>query len=141
MRKTKHINFKISETDFRKITPLMRGKTMGQFFRELIQKAVKDERAEAESFLKLIEKLDRSDLSKIAEKLDMLLQKMNEPNRVKVSLTNLEILHEIQDKIDTIAAPKSDALISEIRQLETLSRQIIAHASSTNVMLENLLKK
>lgn len=132
---------RFTEAEFKKIRKASTSKTNAEAVRSFALKGAEIAEQDIRETTTLISKLENADLSKIADKLDMLLQKMNEPNRVKVSLTNLEILHEIRDKINEIAAPKSNTSTTEIRQLETLSRQIIAHVSSTNVMLENLLKK
>lgn len=70
MAKTKRINLRISETDFRKIEAMRNGRTITQFFKDLVRDAIANERAETESFLKLLEKIDSSDLSKIAEKVE-----------------------------------------------------------------------
>lgn len=70
MANNRKITLRISETDFKKIEVMKNGGTMSQFFRDLIRGAVANERAEAESFLKLLEKIDSSDLSKIAEKVE-----------------------------------------------------------------------
>lgn len=70
MGRTRFIGLRISETDFRKIEAMRNGRTITQFFKDLVRAAVANERAEAESFLKLLEKINNSDLSKIAEKVE-----------------------------------------------------------------------
>lgn len=70
MAKTRFIGFKISENDFQKIEAMRNGKTLTQFFKDLVKTAIENEKAEANSFLKLLEKIDSSDLSKIAEKVE-----------------------------------------------------------------------
>ncbi|MBI4690839.1 MAG: hypothetical protein HY754_11345 [Nitrospirae bacterium] len=47
MAKTRHINFKISEADYRKIESMKNGKTIGHLMRNLIAEAVETERKEA----------------------------------------------------------------------------------------------
>lgn len=73
MAKTKRLSLRLSESDFQKIEGMRNGKTLTQFFRDLVRAAVANEREEAESFLKLLEKIDSSDLSKIAEKVERIV--------------------------------------------------------------------
>lgn len=70
MANSRKITLRVSETDFRKIEAMRNGRTITQFFRDLVRAAVANERAEAESFLKLLEKINNSDLSKIVEKVE-----------------------------------------------------------------------
>jgi len=98
MAKTRHINFKVSETDFKRIQALKNGRTTTQFFTEFVRKAVEGEREEGETFLSLMRKLDSSDLSKIAEKTDVILQKLVQQNGDSVS----EIFKKLEQEIGVL---------------------------------------
>jgi hypothetical protein len=74
MAKTRHINLRIPEDDFKGIEAMLSGKTLTQFFRDLVKLALEKEREDANSFLQLMQKIDASDLSKINEKLDKAME-------------------------------------------------------------------
>jgi polyribonucleotide nucleotidyltransferase len=74
MSKTRHINLRIPESDFKKIEAMLNGRTLTQFFRGLVKLAVEKEREDANNFLQLMQKIDSSDLSKIAEKVERIEQ-------------------------------------------------------------------
>jgi len=80
MARTRRVSLRIPETDFRKIQAMKNGQSTTQFFIELIRKAAQDERKDGETFLGLMEKLDSSDLSKIADRTDRILDKLSQQN-------------------------------------------------------------
>jgi len=92
MSKTRHINFKLSEADFKKIQAMKNGQSTTQFLIDLIRKAAQNELKESETFLGLMEKLDSSDLSRIADKTDRILDKLGQQNGDSV--------HEIFKKLE-----------------------------------------
>ena len=83
MNKIKTISFRITETDFKKILAMKNGKSITNFFTELLKQAFEKERQEAITFLELIKKIDNSDLSKISQKLDLIISDIK-----KINLTN-----------------------------------------------------
>lgn len=76
--KERRISIRISEEDFTKIRGLRNGKSMTEFFRELIIEKVKASRGEAQSFNEMIRKIDSSDISKLVESVEQVKTKVDE---------------------------------------------------------------
>lgn len=74
MRKTRYVGLRIPESDFKKIETMLKGKTLTQFFKDLVKLAIEKEREDANSFLQLMQKIDSSDLSRLAEKVERIEQ-------------------------------------------------------------------
>lgn len=78
MAKTKHINFRVTENEFRKIQVLRNGKTIGDFFRDIIRKTIDDEKKEANDFLMLMEKINDTSVSNIIGKINLIIDSLDE---------------------------------------------------------------
>jgi tetrahydromethanopterin S-methyltransferase subunit G len=131
MAKTRHINFKVAEVDFRRIQALKNGQSTTQFFTELIRKTVEGEREEGENFLNLMRKLDSSDLSKIAEKTDVILKKLDKQN----GDSNGEIFKKLEQEIGVIRTVVAVIAMG----LPAAGKELERHLPAIHKKLKNVL--
>lgn len=95
MSKSRFIGLRISENDYRKIEAMRNGKSITDFFRELITFAVEKDKQEASEFIELLKKIEATDLSKIIERLNGIERRLDELQQTKPQQLNLEPLKQL----------------------------------------------
>ena len=78
MANPRRISLRFSEAEYTQIKSMRKGKTVTDFFKELLHNAVHNDKVEANSFLELLKKLDSTDLSKLISNV----QELKDLNKV-----------------------------------------------------------
>lgn len=85
MAKERRVSLRLSDATFKKINAIRNGKSINRFFEDLIENAEKKEVEDANTFLKLMQKIDASDLSKLVQKVDTIIEMLNTVDTAKVN--------------------------------------------------------